>query len=183
MLHRLLRDLTIFLAAAISVVTATTAGVVDFAVTSLGGSSWRYNYTINNPTPSAGFDELTVYFDYSKYSNLSAGVAPSGWDLLLIQPDTGIPSDGYFDVLSLTGPLADGVSISGFSVTFDYVLGETPGAQPFDLIDSGSFTVLSSGRSIDPNASTVPEPESLALMLLGLGCAYMTRRRLNATSA
>ena len=74
MLHRLLRDLTIFLAAAISVVTATTAGVVDFAVTSLGGSSWRYDYTINNPTPSAGFDELTVYFDYSKYSNLVTDV-------------------------------------------------------------------------------------------------------------
>jgi hypothetical protein len=34
--------------------------VVDYTAKSLGGNLWRYDYTIDNPTPSLGFDEVTA---------------------------------------------------------------------------------------------------------------------------
>jgi len=182
MIRRVFRFVAVAFSALGFALSAAHAGIVDFSVTFLGGSSWRYDYTINNTTPSAGFDELTIFFDSTKYANLTNGIAPFGWDPLLIQPDTGIPADGYFDVISPTGILADGVTVSGFSVTIDYLVSGAPGAQPFDLIESRSFAVLSSGRSVDPNASTVPEPGSLALVFLGVGCAYLARRRVSRGS-
>ena len=94
MIQSILGRAIIFLGAALLSLPAAPTGIVDSTVTALGGSSWRYNYTINNPTPSLGFDEVTVYFDSTKYANLRAPIAPLGWDPLVVQPDTGIPADG-----------------------------------------------------------------------------------------
>jgi hypothetical protein len=43
---------------------------------------------------------------------LADAVGPVGWDLLLIQPDTGIPATGYFDALALTGGIAVGHALA-----------------------------------------------------------------------
>lgn len=149
------------------------AGVVDYAATSLGGNNWRYDYTVNNTTPSIGFDELTVYFDISKYELIWTPTAPAGWDPILVQPDAGIPADGFYDVLSFDGFVNSGASISGFSVSFAYLSTGTPGAQPFELLDSSAFSVVYSGIT-QPLGSLppVPEPSSLFLMMLGLSVAF-----------
>ena len=171
-----------FFAVAILLSSTAHADLVQYQVTSLGANTWRYDYTINNTTPSAGFDELTIYFDPSKYSLLNSPVAPAGWDPLVIQPDTGIPADGYFDVLNLGGLLADGASFTGFSIEFTYLLNGTPGSQSYDLYDSSDFILVGSGRTTGAPTNDVPEPDTLALMLLGVGCIGFMRRRQNSAS-
>lgn len=175
-----LRRTALYIGAVLAPLSMAHAGVVDFTTTSLGGNLWRYDYTINNETPSIGFDELTVYFDVNDYELLSSPVAPDGWDPLIIQPDPGIPADGFYDVLKLDGLLGQGVSVSGFSVSFAYLVDGTPGAQSFDLLDSSDFSVVYAGTTTV--LSAVPEPASLALMLAGLVGIYGTRRVLNPPS-
>lgn len=153
------------------------AGYVDFAATALGGNLWRYDYTVNNTGPSIAFDELTVYFDPSSYASLSGPSAASGWDAIAIQPDSGIPADGYYDALSLGGLVANGASVSGFSVSFEFLESGVPGAQRFEFLNSSDFSVVLSG-STSPAApvNQVPEPSSTALVLLGLvGIASIRR--------
>ena len=102
----------------------------------------------------------------------SAG--PSGWDLLLIQPDTGIPAAGYFDGLALADGIALDDALGGFSVTFDYLGAGTPGSQLFSIVNPNSFDELDSGTT---KRFSVPQPGTLPLMLAGMGAlAYWQRR-------
>lgn len=153
------------------------AGYVDFAATALGGNLWRYDYTINNTGPSIAFDELTVYFDSASYALLSGPSAASGWDAIAIQPDSGIPADGYYDALSLGGLVANGATISGFSVSFEFLGAGAPDVQRFEFLNSNDFSVVLSG-STSPTApvNQVPEPSSTALILLGLAGIASIRR-------
>lgn len=153
------------------------AGLVDYATTPLGGNLWRYDYTINNTTPSTAFDELTVFFDVNSYELLSAPTAPAGWDPIVVQPDTGIPASGFFDVLSLGGFLADGQVLTGFSLTFAYLGPGTPGEQRFDLLNSADFSVTLSGTTTQPGAVPIPEPGTALLVLSGLATVLSRRAK------
>lgn len=166
-----------FLAVSVLLCGGAHSAVVQSESTFLGGSSWRYDYTITHTGDTPDFDEVTIYFDPSSYSALSAGVAPAGWDPLVIQPDNGIPADGFFDVLNLGGLLSVGDSFSGFSITFNYLLNDAPGVQSFDLYDSSDFSLVGSGRTSVAGANAVPEPESLVLALTALAGIGAVRRK------
>lgn len=152
------------------------ATVIDYTSTALGGNRWRFDYTIHNDTLAAPLDEFTVFFNENLFANLADAAGPSGWDLLLIQPDTAIPAAGYFDGLALAGGIGAGAALGGFSVTFDYLGAGAPGAQLFSIVDPATFDELDSGVTQGPNS--VPLPGSLPLMLAGMGAmAYWQRRR------
>lgn len=159
--------------------SAANAGVVDYTVTNISGNQWRYDYTINNPTPGLAFDEVTIYFTEGVYELLTDATAPAGWDALAIDPDSGIPADGFYDVLNLGGLLSDGETVTGFSVGFTFLGAGTPGAQSFDLIYSRDFSVAYSGRTAAIAApGQVPEPTSLGLALIALGGVVVAKRHL-----
>ena len=142
------------------------AMAVEYTVAPLAGGSWRYDYTITNIGLPATFDELTVYFDVSQYTLLANASAPSGWDPIVVQPDAVIPSNGFYDALSLAGAPGD-ATLSGFSVSFAYLGSGTPGAQLFELIDSSDFSLVQSGTTqLQGPVIAVPEPSTLSLMLL-----------------
>ena len=159
-IQRLVKRIGLGIGAMLLSLSTAHAGVVDYLATSLGGSLWRYDYTINNTTPSIGFDELTVYFDVATFRLLSNAIAPIDWDPLVVQPDAGLPTNGFFDALNLDGLLGDGASVSGFSVSFEYLGAGRPGAQAFDLLDSSNFIVVNSGTTERRDGSpAIPEPD------------------------
>lgn len=165
-LHKMVR-LSLVCVTFLAVFTPSAQAVaIEYAVAPLGGDSWRYDYTITNIGLPATFDELTVYFDVSQYTLLANALAPPGWDLIVVQPDAGIPSNGFYDALSLFGAPGD-ATLSGFSVSFTYLGSGTPGAQLFELIDSSDFSLVQSGTTQLPGPVIgVPEPSTLSLMLL-----------------
>jgi hypothetical protein len=157
----------VLLGAALVPFSSAPAGVIDYVATALGGNLWRYDYTVKNPTHSLGFDELTVYFDVGQYELLSAPAAPAGWAAIVVQPDAGISSDGFHNALNLGAPIADGASLTAFSLEFAYLGVGTPGARRYDLLDSVSFSVVGSGVTTELPAA-VPEPSTTMPALLGL---------------
>lgn len=174
-----LRALTRAAALVLSLSYATgiaTAASVSYTATSLGGTSWRYDYTIDNSAPSVAFDQFTIYFDPGLYSGLTAPTAPTDWDPIAIQPDTAIPADGFFDAINLGVSLVDGQVLGGFAVTFDWLDSGTPGAQPFDLLDSATLRVLASGRTTSLDGQPIPAPASALLAVLALALLPVGRR-------
>lgn len=177
-LHRRTRQrvAAMLLACTVGGLTAAHAADVEYTLQGLGGDRWQYDYTLVNPDASLVFDEITVYFSLPAVQSIESFTVPAGWDGVSVQPDSGIPADGFFDALHTSGPVPAGARISGFSVVFDVAPGTVPGSQPFELALSngpGGFAVVASGAT-----TAVPEPGAFALMASGTAAlAFLARRR------
>jgi hypothetical protein len=156
--------------------TPANSTAIKYTLDNLGGSLFQYNYTLVNDTLGFDVDQFSVYFDLGLYENLSVSASPSLWDSLVIQPDSTVPADGFFDTVSLGPVVVPGDSLGGFSVSFEWLGGATgPGDQNFELFDAG-FNVIDSGRTMDGRAS-MPVPASLSLLALGMVGVWASRRR------
>ena len=160
--------------------SAAHATSIGYTATSLGGTQWRYDYTLSNTTLSVPIEEFTLFFSAGLYANLRDASAVPGWDLLLVQPDPAIPASGYLDALALAGGIAPGATAAGFSLTFDYLGAGSPGAQPFSILDPVSFIELEAGIT-QPTA--MPLPATPWLLLAGvLAMACLRHRQLGAAA-
>lgn len=148
---------------------------ITYEATSLGGTSWQYVYHVSNTILATPIREFTIWFDYSLYENLvftTPDPLASAWDELVIQPELVIEDDGFYDALTETGNPGIGIgeTVSGFSVSFDWLGTGNPGSQFYEIIDPDTFATSDSGW-------TVPEP--VASLLLIAGCFGILRRRRN----
>jgi hypothetical protein len=149
------------------------ATVVTHHYAALGGTAWSVAFAVTNDGLQPAFSGFSVYFDPALFANLALADSPSGWDSIVLQPDTGLPAPGLFDTLALD--LADlpavGATQGGFRVTFDWLGGGAmePGRLRYTINDE-NFQVLAEGL-------TVPEPSSILLASLGLGGLALRRRR------
>lgn len=160
---------------------------VSYTATDVSGSTWEYNYTINNNL-SVNLTEFTTFFTLGQYTNLDVLSAPSNWEggggALAINPDPSLPADGFFDAEASDAGLAPGASQGGFSVEFTYLGTGTPGAQLFNFVDSSSFatleagnTTLSSGGSGTTAAPEIDPSSWAAAITLLLGTLALMRGR------
>ena len=163
------RTLLALLLCAMSAAHATSIG---YTATALGGTQWRYDYTVSNTTLAVPIEEFTIFFSVGPYLNLLDVSTAPGWDLLLVQPDPAIPDSGYLDALALAGGIAPGASAAGFSVTFDYLGTGSPGSQLFAILDPLTFVAIDTGGT-----QAVPLPSTPCLLLAGMLAMLCLRRR------
>ena len=92
----------------------------------------------------------------------------AAWDEIVLNPVVGLGVDGAYDALAEASPIGTSTTVSGFSVSFNWLGEETPGSQFYEVIDSDTFVTIDSGW-------TVPEPTML--FLLGLGALLGRKKR------
>jgi PEP-CTERM motif-containing protein len=166
----------VFISPAVARGATISFEATDLEDLSAGEDLWAYRYSLSG-SPLQADEGFTVYFDRALYSALTATSTPSGWDLLLLQPDDLIPSDGMYDALN-----EGGTSSSLFEVSFVWKgEGTQPGIQPYDVYVFGEngLTTTDSGITVSSQAppSQAPEPSSLLLLSGGLVGVLAARRR------
>ena len=157
-----------------------SAALIDYELTSIGGTSYQYEYTVTNDgSLGAGVavEWFAILFDPALYDESSLAIVTtdppaSDWDELIL--GSGLLVDAAYDVFALTGGIADGDGISGFAIEFTWLGSGTPGTQGFEIYDPNNFDLLETGQTL---SNVVPEPGTLALFILATITAAMTRRR------
>ena len=129
--------------------TTILSAVADLPDEIAGDDLWQARYRVS------GFDfdvdhGFTIEFDRSLYSQLELPAAPLSpdWDILVLQPDLGLPDDGIYDALALVDGASLGIT---FVVDFVWLGAGEPGAQPFEIYGPGFVT-------LEVGITTVPDP-------------------------
>ena len=160
-----------------------SAAAITFQTTNLGSNQVRFTYTVTDFVFSVN-QELDIEFNPAVYMSLSNGVAPAGFDVLLLQPNNPPGTAGDFSSLALTANPGTGP----FRVDATLVAGAQPGPQNFSinqLDGSGVITGVVASGTTAPVVSAVPEPATLPLVGLALIAApawLAVRRRLKRTA-
>lgn len=158
---------------------SASAVEIQASVANEAGATWVYTYTVTNTSIAAGISEFRVFFPVGDFEDLEVVGSPADWDSIAIQPDPGIPDDGFFDSLLLAGaPIGLGESLAGFAVRFSFLGNGTPGNQRFDVLDPETFDVIASGESVTETEPPVgvPEPGSAWLLIAGLMSLFFAIR-------
>ena len=150
-----------------TVVNPSIATTINYEITNILGNRWQYNYSVYNDSLTSDIEEFLIFFDHNAFDNLAVVDSPLNWDPLVVQPDSSLPDDGYFDILALSSGIAPGTSLSGFLIDFDYLYSGTPGSQYFEVRDSTSFDLLETGNTVLVSGN-VPEPNTMFLAIIGI---------------
>jgi hypothetical protein len=149
---------------------SSLAGItIDFQVSNLGSNVYRYTYLVS------GFSfltnqELDIRFNPALYGTLSNGVAGSGFNLVLLQPNNPPGAFGDYSALALV----DNPSLAGpFRVDVTFLGSGQPGSQPFlvNQFDANHNLI----GTIATGVTGIPEP--VTFWLGGLGVLMMLARR------
>ena len=138
------------------------------------GNQWVVDFNVTGDGSPSVINDFTIYFPDATFASLALATSPSGWDSLIVQPDTTLHSPGFLDSLNGNGiGNGNGASVSGFEVKFSFLGAGSPPALRFDINDA-NFKAIYSGLT---TVTTVPEPETAWLMLAGLGAIVGGRMR------
>lgn len=110
----------------VRVVLAAPETQIIYSTTDLGLDRWQYTYDVMNISLTDGIEEFTIWFGIDLYDNLAVETLdpPAGnWDEIVWQPDPVLKDDGGYDALveSWNPGISQGQTVSGFSVTFDWL--------------------------------------------------------------
>lgn len=146
----------------------------DLPDTVIGQDLRGYDYVI-----SGGFsngDTLTLEFPFAAYDQIKLETPPTTLSpsLPLLQPDSVLGTRGLL-LLTAVSTLPPTFQDS-LRVSFVSVAGGSPGAQPFQVIDSGFSTIQTSFTVSATAANAVPEPATGGLLAAGLALFAVLRR-------
>lgn len=174
-----------FLVILCSLTAPAHAASVQYDLLALGGNDYRYVYSVTNDGSlgsGVALQLFDVLFDPAQYveSSLTITTPPplSGdWDQLILASSPSVAA--AYDAIALAGGIADGTTVAGFAVDFTWIGTGTPGSQPYQIYDPGTFDLLGQGVTTSP----VPVPAAWWLFASGLGTLLRFRpapRRLSA---
>jgi len=132
---------------------------VDLPDLVIGQDLWRYDYRVTGSFET--FGGLNLLYEPATYLAL-ADPQPSpsaNWDVSVVQPDAALAAPGLFIATRLTDTAALNEPLS---VQFVWLGSGRPGAQPFEVFNA-TFDITQNGFT-----TAVPEPETYALLVLGL---------------
>jgi hypothetical protein len=140
---------------------------IYYEITDLGLGRWQYTYDVRNLGLVEGIEEFTIWFGINHYADLAIETqdpSASTWDEIVWQPEPVFSDDGGYDALATGLSIQTGESIYGFSVSFDWMGTGDPGSQFYEIVipNTSPMIVVDSGW-------TIPEPETLFLVLAGIG--------------
>jgi hypothetical protein len=173
-----------------SAVMATTDVTIEYTLTDLGSSMFRYDWNVkNDPLSSSPIEWFTIYFESASSitaDTLSVEGVASDWTATVTQPDTVPDPDvwvGYYDAYTFTSPIIAGGSLSGFSASFKWLGTGTPSSSFFDIFAENNVTgiadVVDSGWTVKKDSGVVPEASTFAAFgsLISLFVANARLRR------
>lgn len=155
---------------------STNAAIITAESTWISGTQWSTSFVVAGEAGDPLIEEFSIYFAPGLYDSLSVVMAPAGWDAIVIQPDTTIPADGFFDALALGIGIAPGESLAGFVVSFQYLGSGMPPAQRFELIDPVTFDIIGRGMTRAPVVA-VPSPGTVFLFSTAFVVLMVQQRR------
>ena len=122
---------------------------VDLADTTPGEDLWQYSFAPSDFTFAAN-QGFTIFFDLELFTKLQSPptFVNADWDLLTVQPDLTLSSNGFYDAMALT---ANPSLVDLFTVTFVWLGIGVPGAQFFTIYDV-DFTTLQEGFTFSPDS-------------------------------
>lgn len=148
---------------------------IQYEIADIGAGRWQYTYDVYNISLTEEVEEFTIWFDYELYDNLIivTGILEpplSSWDEIVVQRERVLKDDGYYDAVSVASNIGIGESVSGFSVSFDWLGTGNPGSQFYEIIDPVTFGTIESGY-------TIPEPATWLLLLTGVAFLRFRQNR------
>lgn len=164
--------------------------LIEYELTNLGGSKYRYGYTVTNDG-AAPVEAFLITFDESLYSEASLKhVTPAPlstrWQEEILGSIPGIsPAEYSADVSAdLSRAIQVGASLGKFLVEFEWLGSGTPGSQPFEIYDlddadpvNQPWQLVATGQTRLGEGGPVGVPEPAALALFGLGFLMMRLAR------
>jgi hypothetical protein len=144
---------------------------IRYQTSDLGSGRWQYTYDVTNISLTVPIEEFTIWFDFGLYKNLAIETPDppaSNWSEIVLQPEPVLQDDGAYDTRVLNLGIGIGQTVSGFSVSFDWLGAGQPGPQFYEIINPVTFKTIDSGH-------TIPEPATL--VLLGLGGIILRRKK------
>jgi hypothetical protein len=163
-----------FVAAPASALTITYEAI-DRPDVVAGEDLWEIRYRASE-FPYGANHGFSIGFDVALFADLEDPPPPVGadWDVITLQPDVHLVSDGLYDALALVDAPAL-PAYFGLAFVWRGAPGTSPGEQPFTVSEFSPSGVLLGVRESGMTVP-VPEPTTAALLLGGL-CALARRRR------
>lgn len=167
---RLLLSLACVLALHCGVANATAITYTATDLNSVETGLWQLDFTLSGYAFTAG-QGFQIFFDYGQYKNLAFVSAPTGWDVLVFQPEDilGSLEPGVLDGMALVdNPALD----QTFSLRLTWLGSGLPASPAFDIY-AADFSVIGSGVS----SAAVPLPAAAWLLAPSLAAMAVRRRR------
>ena len=162
-MRAMMRLATFALSTVVPLIAASiTTSISTLGTNGSGDTVYHYVYTLVDVQLQLN-QELEIRFDAAQFRELSHGLAPDMFDLLLFQPNNPLGAPGRFSAVANAGNLSGGV----FSVDASFFGAGSPYVQEFfvNQLDAQGIFLLG---TVTSGLTAIPEPGTRWLGISGM---------------